>query len=276
MNPDLPPLKFGDPVIKPRRQQRRGVPDQVSRTTEERRATAKKVIAETELFKKSFNQLPPDQQRAIILKLRHDRYLTQQDLAGTDLTLVGESGENESLVVPKDPQLTKLLSRAEQYQAEGSNNIVKKPGVLTALVSVEVADGKERLSDAILEAYGDLVLRDHVIYEIEVCSFAAQSKSKAREIEASITAIRSVLGNGLRGAIYDIDNRGNGARLMIWSTGTQLKQFVEEPQWRRVVTYFDLRPQFRTFSEVLDGFNVGQVSVYPAATTKRSHDLRDR
>ena len=70
-----------------------------------------------------------------------------------------------------------------------------------------------------------------------------------------------MLGRGVHGAVYDSDFQGRGARLVLWSTGDKLREFVESEQWWRKIVFFDARPKFETFSQVLDDFNIANVAL---------------
>lgn len=264
MNPELPPLRFGDPQKRLRRRQRDPFPPYTPIPDAQRRAIAQRVIHEISEVKRAFVTLTRDQQRAVILKLKHDRFLTFKDLAGTDLRFLGEPGENESLVAPKDVELSKLANRAQDLETGEKATVMKSPGLLTKVQAIEIADPKERLSAAFHSTYADLIAQDHVIYEIEVSSQATLPKTRSREVAASIKAIREKLGR-IHGAVYDTDfqDRDEGAKLMIWTTGKQLEEFVEHERWWRVITHFDLRPKFQTFKEVFDSFSVGKVAIIP-------------
>lgn len=263
MNPELPPLLFRAPDVKPRRQARRGFPDAKQPTAEKRRETAKLIHSERESVERAMKELSPEQRRAVILKLRHDRPLKLSDFAGTGLRPYGEPGEDESLAVPKEGTLVRLAQRAEDY-AQGTKTTLTKPGLLTVLSGIEVADARERLSEEMLQQYEQLIVRDHVVFEVEITAPASvQSKKKLSETETIVKALRDSLGRGIHGYIYDTDYFGEGAVLMVGTTGKKLQEWVESPQWWQKITRFELRPQFRTIKTVMDNFNVSQVSILP-------------
>ena len=263
MNPELPPLAFRSPEIKPRRRAKSPFPQMSQPTAEQRRATARFLQAKSEAVEHAMAQLSPEQKRAVILKLQHDRPLKLSDFAGTGLRPYGEPGGDESLAVPKDGNLTKLARRAEEY-AQGSKTTLTKPGLLTVLSGIEIADARERLSEEMLQQYEQLIASAHVVFEVEVTAPAsAQSKKKLSETEAIVTAIRESLGPGIHGHIYDTDYFGEGAVLMVGITGKKLQEWVESPEWWQKITRFELRPQFRTIKTVMDDFNVSQVSILP-------------
>ncbi len=264
MNSELPPLNFEAPEIRRRRRQRQGFPTHAQPTSEQRRATAQRVIQQKARVDQEMSRLSPEQLRAIILKIRHDRPLTLRDLTGTDLRFVGEPGDTESLVYPKGNNLSKLSQRAALYESGTSASLVKNPGLISTVNTIEIADPKERLSDDMLREYESLIPQTYLVYEIEVSSTkSSKDSTKRREIELILADIRESLAHGIHGRIFDVDYQVDGALLMVWTTGAKLKEWVETPTWWRKITRFDFRPKFQTMSEVLDGFNVNQISIVP-------------
>ncbi|GAA5145472.1 S8 family peptidase [Prosthecobacter algae] len=266
MNPELPPLPLSSPQTRRRRQQRQSFAKYIPIPAEQRRAIARRLIQEVTAVKEAIRTLSLEQRRAVILKLQHDRYLTSKDLAGTDLCFVGQPGDNESLVAPRDTELVKLGNRAQQLEDGENKAILQSPGVLTKVQKIEIADPKERLSDVFHQSYRDLITQEHVIYEIEVSSQAILKKSRTREVQDTISEIRRTLA-GVHGAVYDCDFQEDGAKLMLWSTGEKLQELVEHGKWWRLITHFDLRPKFQTFKEVFEKFSVDKVSMSPPQET---------
>ncbi|MFZ4766555.1 MAG: hypothetical protein ACOYMN_16505, partial [Roseimicrobium sp.] len=124
MNPVLPPLSFRHPEIRKCRQQKQGFVDVEAPSPEQRRATTMRVLAEKQKVDEAMAQLTPEQRRAVILKLRHDRPLVRADLQGTGLSFLGEPGESESLAIPKSGDLSKLGNRASDYEAGRTPSIL--------------------------------------------------------------------------------------------------------------------------------------------------------
>lgn len=260
MNPDLPPLRFLEPQIKSQRRPKQPKIPPTLFTAQQRRDIASRVAQELRSVSAALKQLPPEQRRAIFLKLTHDRQLTRDDIAGTGLRFLGEPGDTESLVVPKK-DLSKLDARVHEFATGLESEEPKNRNLISGLQSIVIGDPKERLSDAFLDVFENHVQQSFMVYELEVSSQNPTGGGQQKAIGLTIQSIRQALGNGIRGAIYDIDYEGEGARIMLWSTGSMLKEFVEDPKWILSISYFDLRPKFRTFKETFDQFNVGNVVI---------------
>jgi hypothetical protein len=262
MNPDFPPIEFQAPLVRARRRERKGFELPPVLSSQERSEIAKRWRAQLQEIDSEVGKLSPEARRAIFLKLTHDRPLRKEDLAGTGLTFMSPPGEKESLVVPREPeQLQRLHERIEKFiEAE---KVARPAGtdLATTVKSVEVGNPQERLSEELASIYDQLVQREHVIYEIEVASFAVQENRARREVEAIVAEIHTALARGVHGAVYDADFQGRGARLVVWSTGNRLREFVENEQWWRRIVFFDTRPKFETFSQVLDDFNIADLTL---------------
>jgi Subtilase family len=264
MNAEFPPLLFPDPQIRPRRRERRGFEQPPLIPAEERRAIALNLHAQTRIIHDRLRELSPEAKRAVFLKLRHDRPLTPADLAGTDLSFMSSSGENESLVVPRKPEkFEKLDKRIEQFAQGEEPDRPKGTDFATAVQTIEIGDPKDRLSEDVLAEFDQWVGRDHIIYEMEVASFAVRASKAQQEVEDILAEVTASLGHGVHGAIYEFEMQERGARLVLWTTGAKFREFVEAENWWRKIVYFDARPKFETFHQTLRDFNIADISILP-------------
>ncbi|MFO1447484.1 MAG: S8 family peptidase [Opitutaceae bacterium] len=194
------------------------------------------------------------------MKLTHDRPIAKSDLQGTGLTVLGQSGENTTLVVPKEPgDLSKLAERIDTFAAGTTAGRPKGTELATNVKEVALGTPQDRLSDDFAKNYEQLVGSEFVKYEIEVASFSTHPVAARREVESIVAEIRTELGGGVHGRIYEHETHGRGARVLLSSTGSKLKQFVEDPRWYRKIVLFDERPKFETFHTVLADFNLQNV-----------------
>ncbi|MCU0795761.1 MAG: S8 family peptidase [Akkermansiaceae bacterium] len=263
MNPDFPPLRFADPLIRTRRREKsRPVPKSIY-TQEQRSAIARRAISEIRKVDAMVKKLSPEQKRAVFLKITHDRRLTLEDLRGTKLKFMGEPGDRESLVVPKAGAFEAIEQRMHGIEEVGLTGAPKGISFADAVREITVADPKERLSEDLLAQFEEISSKSHFVYEMELSSFASHPATRRKEISATIEAIKTELGNGIQGAICDTDFEDSGARILLWSTGAKFRDFVENCQWHRRITFFDRRPNIKTFSETIQNFNAGNVSFSP-------------
>jgi subtilisin family serine protease len=260
MNLELPPLSFPPPQIAGRRRERRGFVTPPAIPAEQRRAIALNIQRTFIDVTRAVRTLSPEAKRAIFLKLTHDRPITKADLAGTGLSVLGPSGENSTLVVPKDPgDLSKLAARLANFAGGTEAGRPQGTELSTNVKEVFLGMPHDRLSEQFAANYEQAVQSEFVKYEIEVTSFKTTERGARGEVESIISEIRSELAGGVHGRIYEHEIYGRGARILLSTTGTKLKDFVEAPRWLRKIVLFDERPKFETFHTVLEEFNVQNV-----------------
>lgn len=261
MNLEFPPLRFREPLIKPRRRERRGFGTPVLIPAAERREISRRIREQTAEIDRVLRERTPDERRAIFLRLKHDRPLTRKDLTGTGLAFMSAPGADESLVVTRQETLELLEKRLQKF-TEGEEPLRPKgTDFATAVRAVELGEPKDRLSDELLPQLDALVGEPHVVYEIEIASFALRSKTRQKEVASIIEEVHASLAKGVHGAIFEAEVVEDGARAVLWSTGAKLREFVEDRRWWRKIVFFDARPKFETFSQVFQNFNVGNVRI---------------
>jgi hypothetical protein len=261
MNPDFPPVQFGEPLVRSRRRERRGFNEPPLIPAEERRAISQRLHAQTAAIENALRQRSAEERRAIFFKLKHDRPITRGDLQGTGLALMSTTGADESLVIVRKAELRKLDERLSGFSEGDEPARPKGSEFATTVHSIEIGDPKDRLSQEFLDKYDSLVADKHIIYEIEIASFAVQMKTREKEIPEIAGEINDFLGRGIHGQVYETDLATDGGKIVLWSTGAKLREFVENPRWWRKIVFFDLRPKFETFSQVLEDFNIANSRV---------------
>lgn len=260
MNPEFPPIQISEPRISSRRREKPRFIKLPAVAVAERTEKCRLLRAEVSEITTAARQLSPEQRRAIFLKLTHDRPLTRLDLRGTGLVPMAPSAEKETLVVPRKDALDKLDKRLGRVEDDQISERPKGIEFVTGITSISVANPKERLSPEFAAEYEALVKEEFVIYEVEVASFAMQSKTRAREVNATLEELRQFLG-AVDGRIYETDFAGSGARAVLSSTGGKLKALVEDYRWWQRIVFFDKRPHFQTFESVYRNFNVSDSNI---------------
>lgn len=259
MNAEFPPIEAQQPTIRRRRRQGRSMTPPPPIPAAVRRDIALRIHDQIRTVQSRLRVLTPEQKRAVFLKLTADRPLTKDDLAGTGLTLIAQSGATESLVVPRrDADLSKFEARIEGFGEGQQPDRPKGTELATALQRVELGNARDRLSEALAQAYDRLITAPFVKYEIEVTSFKSRPHGP-REVESLISQLRQAI--AAHGVIYEHEMHGCGARVLLGTTGAMLRELVESPRWGRAITFFDERPRFETFTEVLENFNVGNITI---------------
>lgn len=210
--------------------------------------------------------LTPEQKRAVFLKMRHDRPLTPKDLAGTGFRLYSPPGESESLIIPRnaeDMNFQKMDRRMQKLQDETEQD--KGLNLARSITSIEIADPKERLCEEFLTGYESLIDLPLFIYEVEIVSFKNRESTRVQQLSQNLTTLRNFISQS--GAMHEHDDsqRNEGViRAILSSSGAQFRQLVENPEWQHVISYFDERPKFETFSQRFRNFNIADTTLVPA------------
>ena len=270
MNPELPPLALPQPLIRPRRRERPNWYKPPLIPAADRRLIASRIHAQKRQIDQTLRSLSPEARRAVFLKLRHDRPLTKDDLAGTDLVFMSAPGADESLVVTRKEGLDKFDERMQKFGEGSEPGRPKGTELATALRSLELGDPKDRLAEEVFATYDEWCASDWVTYELEIASFAPQPATRRKEVEAILLEIHATLARGVHGNVFEADVSTRSARIVLRSSGAMFREFVENAKWWRKIVFFDARPKFETFSQVVQAFNVGNVSIegpHPDAET---------
>ena len=261
MNPELPPLALSQPLIRLRRRERAGFMKPPPISASERRTIALRIHAQKRQIDQAMRLLAPEARKAVFLKLKHDRPLTKADLAGTDLVFMSAPGADESLVVTRKEGLEKFDERIQKFGVGDEPGRPKGTELATALRTMELGDPKDRLADEVFANYEEWCAADWVIYEIEIASFASHPATQRKEVEAILMEIHAAVARGIHGNVFEADVSGRSARIVLRSSGAKFREFVEDANWWRKIVFFDARPRFETFSQILQAFNVGNVSI---------------
>jgi hypothetical protein len=229
---------------------------------QQRREIQLRIQAQRQEIDRQLKSLSPEQKRAVFLRIQHDRPLTKNDLAGTDLVFMSGPGETETLVVSKKPGLEKFDQRMAKFAEGDEPGRPKGTELAEKLRSLQLGEPQDRLSSEVLAAYDRWVDADFLIYEIEIVSFATHPTTQKHELQSIRTELRTALGH-IHGHIFEHEDSGRSCRIVLRSTGAKFREFVENARWWRKITFFDQRPRFETFTEVFENFQAGTVSIEP-------------
>ncbi|MDR0535195.1 MAG: S8 family peptidase [Puniceicoccales bacterium] len=266
MNPAYPPLQFEPLTTRKFRAKGNKIPQKTlaieTRVTASK--NARRIIAEVT---RKIRELTPEQKRAVFLKMTHDKPITKDDLAGSGLRFFSPPGATESLVILREVKKTADLGFTTLNQRlttiEQDSKSDKSLELATHMTGLDIADPKERLCSEFRADYADRITRGFFIYEIEITSFASNSRSKSKELAAHLGSLRRFLTSG---TVYEHDDaqKNEGViRVVLASSGEHFRQLVENPEWRRIVTFFDERPKFETFHARLRDFNIADTTILP-------------
>lgn len=224
-------------------------------TIAKRKQIAKALLQKIAPVSKALGQMTDNERKAVFFKLEHDGKI---DLTGTGLKAISEASESVTLAIPKSSSLEKLEEKIEKF----GNTVPDRNGMLphgmlaTHLKTIKQGSSKDRLCESFQERYKDLIKKQFFIYEIELMTLKTGSLQQKEELARLRLEVDGVLraDTAGAGAIFEHTESKGSSRMVVRSSGTIFKKFVEDSSWQRKIVFFDSRPKFQTFSTTLDQF----------------------
>ncbi len=254
MNPDQPPLAFPAPRIENRRQERTYVPLTATRVAI-RGDTARALAVMATQVDQQLAKLSDEQRQQTLIKVEHEKPV---DLGGTGLKLLGPQGNHVTLAVlkPGEKNLSKLQAKIKEFGTGPLEKGQPKHKQFDGIQKIEKGKPTDRLSDGLFAAYPDLTASDDLVtIEIEMTSLLQGPKQQRKELETIRNDLQRMFGL-VHGHFHEHEEYGNVCRAVIQCSGPMLKRLVETPAWIRRITWFEERPQFKTFQETVDDFQI--------------------
>jgi len=258
MNENFLPLNLPRPEIADRRKETPRFlpmpPEVIARRGEIARLLGVKIDA----VAKSIRQLSDEERKAVFVKLEHDGKIP---LGGTGLKPISEPSDRFTLAVPMAGNLDKLKKKVEEFgKGPLKNGQASNQTLAVLLKDIKQGDPKDRLSQELFEEYGRLIRRKFLIIEVEIVSLQIGRNQQRQEIAERLIALETFLKEDQPyGTIFEHEEIKGTCRAVIRCSGAAFKRLVEEIQWQTIISWFDARPQFETFTATLDNFNVGNL-----------------
>ena len=233
-------------------------------TVARRKQISKVLLQKVAPISKALSQMSEAERKAVFLRLEHEGKI---DLTGTGLKAISSASENVTLAIPKATSLEKLEEKILKFGSSTPdvNGMLPHGMLATHLVNIKQGSAKDRLCADFQKRYRLLTKKPFLIYEIELMTLRTgsnQQKDDLKRLRLEVDGVLRADTSGA-GAIFEhTDSRGS-SRVVIRSSGSTFKRFVEDPIWHRKIVFFDSRPKFQTFSETFEGFqtkNLGQIS----------------
>lgn len=230
-----------------------------------KRAEIAKILSTTvSKLSRKLHKLSDDERRAVFYKLEHDAPI---DLGGTGLKLIAKPTPEITLAVPKEDSLDKFIAKITAMGTGAVKQGHAPNESLAFLKKIEPGDPKDRLSDDLYDDYKKLVKQKWVICEIELFTLLQGHKKRRAEIEKWLQALSSAFAAGVHGSLFEHELALPTCRAVIRCTGAFFQTLVEDPEWIPRIRWFESRPKFQTYNEILKSFRVqdlGDISSPPA------------
>jgi len=257
MNSEFPPLGLPIPQMADRRKEKPRVPPLSDDLLARRQEVARTLHDQVASLSERLHSMTEEERKAVFYKIEHEG---TAPLSGTDLKPITESTERFTLAVPKSDSLDKLVAKIDDF---GIGEIKKGHAPNERLVAnvLSIVEGSplDRLSQALFEHYDQLVQQDWVICEIEIVSSAQGRKRQLREIRDIRDSLQRAFASGTLGNFFEQEEIKGTCRAVIRCAGTLFKELVEGKQWQRQISWFDARPEYETFSSILNQFSVSDL-----------------
>jgi hypothetical protein len=257
VNREYPPLPLVAPIQSDRRPEPpRPVP--ISAEVLARRAAhAERLRGQIEPLARRLRGLTDAERKAVFYKLEHDGPIDARTLGFKPL---GEPTEHFTIAIPRD-DLARLEDRIEQFAtAEVDRYGMLRDGQIARITGFSEGGPLDRLSQSLFERYQELTQQDLVIVEVELLSVALGPRQRRDELLALRAALEGAIAP--QGTVFEHEEMKGSCRAVIRCTGAAFRQLVEGPEWQRTIVWFEPKPEFQTFYQLVRNFNVNQLGPF--------------
>jgi hypothetical protein len=258
MNNDFPPFELLTPQIADRRKDRgRNIPSDMD-LINRRQDVAKKLYDLVAPLSDSLRSMSEEERKAVFYKIEHEKNIS---LSGTDLKPIAEPSKLFTLAVPRSDNLDNFIAKINEF---GYGNLKKgRPSnerLIAALIDIVEGSPFDRLSQALFEQYDQLIKEAWLICEIEMMSFAIGANQQLTELREIRDKLTHAFESGINGNFFEHEEIKGTCRAVIRCSGKLFHELVEGKEWQRRISWFDARPEFETFSSILNEFNVSELA----------------
>jgi subtilase family protein len=265
VNPDYPPFNLPPPEQAQRRDSPRYVPP--SAEVVARRAVRRQIADELKQqilpLSESLRAMSDAERKAVFYKLEHagSMKISKGSLAGTGLKPITEPGETQTLIIPRDDNFDRLLTKVEEFGGgeEEKGGEVPNERLVVAIESFKLGQPTDRLSETLLASYDELIQQEWVTCELEMISYKAGWRQQRAELDRTTKELEGVLGGGEYGQILEHEEAKGTKRVVLMCTGQVFRSLVEGQRWQRSLYWFDARPEFQPYESLPDGFKVSEL-----------------
>ncbi|NER05749.1 MAG: S8 family peptidase, partial [Okeania sp. SIO3C4] len=253
MNQNFPIFSLTQPQTAKRRKEKPRFVRLPLEKIKERKEKADNLIKQVRSFSRQLKEMSEEERKAVLIKLEHEQKV---DLTGTDLKPISESTQHFTLAVPRTENLDKLVEKIEEF---GEGELTKgqpKHKDFAYLNTIKEASPKDRLCQTFFEQYDGLIQRDSIILEIEMMSLEILEEQQRKELIKIREDIDQLFESGTKGNLFEHEEIKGTCRAVIRCTGEVFQELVEGQKWQTKIVYFDARPEFKTFHQILSNFSV--------------------
>lgn len=252
MNDDFPLLRLEPPRRHQRKSESRFRPLSPERILN-RGSIAARLGEQVAAASNRMRQMSEAERKAVFFKLEHDGPIS---LKNTGLEAIGPSSDSVTFAIPVGNDFADFETKLQEF---GTGSLgptgVPKNAQLGWIENFADADPTTRLSDALFESFNELIRQEAVIIEVEL-SASSQGRN---ELAAKLEKLNRRLQSDPVGSLFETDHMGQSCRSVIRCSGMTFRELVLEAQWCRIIDWFEERPKFETFHEILREFDFSKL-----------------
>lgn len=257
MNPDRPPIRIVSPQSAARakqKPQRQPVsPELLARRAEVARSLGVKVQS----LSAALQALSDAERKAVFYKLTHDGAV---DLTGTGLKPLTDRSERVTLAVSPKGNITPFAEKLKGLETAAPKGAGFLPNQdLLRIEDIEEGDPLDRLSDELVSQYEQLILEPSLICELELLSLKQGEQQQRKELATALADLRQDFASGVHGTVFEHEEIKGTCRVVVRCTGKMFQRLVQEEKWRTRISWFEPKPQFSTFQEIANQFDIKQL-----------------
>lgn len=223
---------------------------------ENRKDISLELIGKVQAVTDRLSNLTTDQKKAVFLKVEHGKGMS---FVGTDMKPILEQGEDFSIVQVKNPSLTNLKKKLEDF---GSSPIkkgrAKNDSLAFNLIAFEDADPFTRVSEELEEKISEVKTEEELlIFEIEISTDKRKGKQKS-DLKDQRLKLESKFPNTLK--ILEHEDYFGLSRILVKSSKKTLIQMITDKDYFKQILWFDSCPTpQKTITEIIQDFNISKI-----------------
>ncbi|MCF4969363.1 S8 family peptidase [Nostoc sp. CMAA1605] len=253
MNNDFPIFSLIQPeIVKRRSEKSRRLPPLPPEVLARRQEIAYILRNQIEPLANLLREMPDEERKSVFVKIKHQRPVK---LIG--IKPVAEPTENITLaIIPEIDRLDNLLKKVEDFGTGDLNKGQAPNEYLAAINQIQQGEPKDRLCQVFFEQYDELIKQEWIICEIEIMSLEKGRNQQRQELIAIRAELEQLLRQPPYGNIFEHEEIKGTCRAVIRCTGQVFQQLVEDKKWQTKIFWFDARPEFETFIQTYNNFNI--------------------
>ena len=256
MNPEYPPLALIDPIQSRRRRETPRIVPTPPEVIARRAAIAQRLREQVAPLARRLRGLTEPEKRAVFYKLEHDGPIDARKLG---LKPLAEPTDHFTIAIPRD-DLTGFESNIDRFaQGDVAHGMVPKAQIAKITAFAE-GTPLDRLSQDLFDNYEALTRRELLIIELELLSIAIGATQRREELLAMRTELQRLIAP--EGTIFEHEEMKGSCRAVIRCTGAAFKQLVESSEWQRAIVWFEPRPEFQTFHQIVRNFDINELGAF--------------